>query len=53
MKEEYKPLIDSGEIELVSLEDNPAKVEQLMNDHGVGLPGLVIMGNNGQVIAIS
>lgn len=53
LKKEYAPLIQSGEIELVSLEEDPARVEQLMNKHGVGLPGLIVMGNNGQVIAVS
>jgi len=53
LKEEYAPLIESGEIELVSLEKDPAMVEKLMNENNVGLPGLVIIGNNGQVIAVT
>lgn len=53
MKKDYAPQIESGEIQLVSLEKDPAMVEKLMNDHGVGLPGLIIMANNGDVIAIS
>jgi hypothetical protein len=53
MKAELKPLIDSGEVEVVDFETNPKRVEELMNQHHIDLPGLLIVGSNGQVVASS
>jgi thioredoxin-related protein len=52
MKEELAPLIASGEIEVVDFEKEPERVTELMNKYDVtGMPGLLIMGSNGQLIA--
>lgn len=53
LKEELSSLIALGEVELVNFEKDPTRVAELMEKHGVGLPGLIIMGSNGQVIATS
>lgn len=53
MKKELEPLIKTGEIEMVDFDTEPAKVQELMEKYGVGLPGLIILGSNGQVIAAS
>ncbi|MDD5229701.1 MAG: hypothetical protein PHC43_00070 [Candidatus Marinimicrobia bacterium] len=51
LQEELKGLIDSGEIELISLEQAPDRAVNMMNQYQLGLPGLVIVSNNGDVIA--
>ncbi len=51
LKLELKELIDSGEIELVSLEKEPDRAADLMNKYEIGLPGLVIVSNTGEVVA--
>lgn len=51
LKAQVKDLIDSGEIEVVSLEKDPNRAAALMNQYELGLPGLVIVANNGEVIA--
>ena len=51
LQEQLADLIASGEIETVSLEKEPDKAFQMMQQYELGLPGLVIIGNNGDVIA--
>ena len=51
LKAELKSLIDSGEIEVISLEDEPDKAMEMMQKYDLGLPGLVIVSNMGEVIA--
>lgn len=53
MKEELASLIASGEVELLDFEKEPEKVTRLMEKYGIGLPGLLIMGSNGQLVATS
>lgn len=51
LKLELASLIQSGEIEVVSLEDQPERAAEMINKYGLGLPGLVIVSNMGEVIA--
>lgn len=51
LQDDLKELISSGEIEVVSLEKEPEKAMQMMQQYELGLPGLVIVSNMGEVIA--
>lgn len=51
LQEDLKSLIDSGEIETISLENEPEKAMEMMQKYDLGLPGLVIVSNLGEVIA--
>lgn len=51
LQEEFKELIAAGEIEVVSLEKQPERCAEIMNQYELGLPGMIIVGNNGQVMA--
>ena len=51
LQDELRSLIDSGEIELISLERDPDRAMQMMQQYELGLPGLVIISNMGEVIA--
>jgi hypothetical protein len=51
LQENLSHLISSGEIEVVSLEKQPEKAYELMLQYELGLPGLVIVSNTGEVIA--
>jgi len=53
MKKELATLISSGEVELIEFDKEPEKVAKLMEQYGIGLPGLLIMGSNGQLVATS
>ncbi len=53
MKRELASFIKSGEIEEISLEKQPERVSELMNKYNIGLPGLVIVGENGGLITTS
>ncbi|MDD5220290.1 MAG: hypothetical protein PHV11_06975 [Candidatus Bipolaricaulis sp.] len=51
LQDELKDLITGGEIELISLEKEPEKAMQMMQQYDLGLPGLVIVSNQGDVVA--
>lgn len=51
MKAELAEFIASGEIEEVEFEKEPDKVKRLIDEFGANIPGLLIMSNNGKVIA--
>jgi hypothetical protein len=51
LQDELKVLIDSGEVQVISLEKEPEKAMQMMQQYELGLPGLVIISNAGEVIA--
>jgi hypothetical protein len=51
LQDQLADLISSGEIEVVSVEKEPEKALQLMQQYELGLPGLVIVAGNGSVIA--
>ncbi len=52
-KEKYADQITSGEIELVEFEKEPQRATELVNKYGIGMPGMIIQTNNGEVIAIT
>jgi len=51
MKEELAEFIKTGEIEVVEFDKDPARVQKLIDEFGANIPGLLIMSNNGKVIA--
>ena len=51
LQEELADLIQSGEIEVVSLEKDEKKAYEMMQQYDLGLPGLVIVSNKGEVVA--
>jgi hypothetical protein len=50
MKEQFADLIKSGEIEEKNLEQNGDEVTVLMNKYQAGLPSLLIVADNGELI---
>jgi hypothetical protein len=53
MKKELEKLIETGEVEVVDFDVDPKRVTELVNKYHVDLPGLIIMGDNGQLVATS
>jgi len=54
-REKFAPHIQSGEIEVVSMEDNPEKVKEIMEKYNVQIetiPELLIVTDNGEAIAL-
>jgi hypothetical protein len=51
LQEELSDMIASGEIEVISLEKQPDRAMKMMEQYELGLPGLVIISNHGDVIA--
>jgi hypothetical protein len=50
VKEQFKDLIASGDIEEVNLERQPEEVARLMDKYDAGLPSLLIIASNGELI---
>lgn len=53
LKEELAGSIKSGEIDVVNLETEPEKAVEMMEKYNLGLPGLVILGEGGELIVTS
>ncbi len=50
-KEQVKGLLASGEVVEKSFEDDETEVLALMNQHGAGIPELLIFADNGDLVA--
>ncbi len=50
IKEQFKDLLAKGEIEEVNLERQPEKVAELIDKYEAGLPSLLIISNDGDLI---
>lgn len=50
LKEQFSELIKSGEIEHVEFETQPDRVIELMDKYTVGIPSLLIISDNGELI---
>ena len=53
LKEELAESIKNGEISEVNLEREPERAVEMMEKYNLGLPGLVILGKNGELIVTS
>lgn len=53
LKEELSEQLQSGEIEEVNFNKEPEKATEMINKYGLGVPGLVILANNGEVLAVA
>jgi len=50
MKEQFADLIKKGEIEEVNFEKNPDKVTELIEKYEAGIPSLLIIADDGELI---
>jgi len=50
MKEQFADLIQKGEIEEVNFEKNPDKVTELIEKYEAGIPSLLIIADDGELI---
>jgi hypothetical protein len=51
LKEQLKDLIAKGEIEEVNFASSPERVTEMMQKYGANLPSLLIVSNDGELIA--
>lgn len=50
LKEQFKTELESGEITEVNVEKEPAKVLEIMEKHGIGIPSLLILSDKDELI---